>query len=321
MTAELGDWLTELGESNPATAAEVAAALVAVLRAAEPSGLTIVGTTSAPHSPDPREAADDAYQQLLEGLQQVRRSVADVASSRKRASLRLDAERAAGTDSARLAVLERDVIAVRESEAELTEQSLRLQWKVDAFRAAKESAKAMYTAAEAQLRIAEALEGLGAEPEASLVQLREDLQTAENNLRALQSGVLADEIRSWPTIDGTERREHAKSPPNPRRDAEPAPGVLELRADPLGSDIRILLAVEPADTVTLLAVLEGADAVSEYGAEAIRLAGDLLAEVREDGWPADIDEVAFEGASAFLARFFPDDGGTLRRRAGPVNEG
>ena len=39
MTAALGDWLTELSASEPATAAEVGARLVAVLSAAEPAGL------------------------------------------------------------------------------------------------------------------------------------------------------------------------------------------------------------------------------------------------------------------------------------------
>jgi nucleotide-binding universal stress UspA family protein len=100
----------------------------------------------------------------------------------------------------------------------------------------------------------------------------------------------------------------AKPPPRPQPAAEPAAGLLELRADPLGSDIRILFAVEPANTVTLLAVLEDPEAVSEHGDEAIRLASDLLAEIREAGWPADVEEVTLENSGAFLARFFPPDG-------------
>lgn len=291
MTAELGDWLTELGESEPATATEVGAALVAVLSAAEPSGLAIVGEpVTLLQAVDPRETADDAYQQLLEELQQVRRSVSDVASSRKRASLRLDAERAAGAGTARLAELESDLATVSQSEAELTEQSLRFQWKVDAFRAAKESAKAIFTAAEARLRISEVMEASGGEPDADLAQLRADHQSAEEQLRAL-------------------------APP------KSAPGLLELRADPPGSSIRILLAVEPADTVTLLAVLEGADAVSEHGADAVRLASELLTDIRQDSWPAaDVDEVALEDSGAFLARFFPADDGSIPRRAAVLAE-
>jgi phage shock protein A len=280
MTAELGDWFAEFGEADPATAAEVGAAVVAVLEAAEPSGLAIVGEPAMPRFPDPREAADYAYEQLLEELQRFRRHVADVATSRKRGDLRLGAERAAGADAARLAALERELAAVRQSEVQLTEQSQRLQWQVDAFRTAKESAKVTYTAAEAQLRIAEALEAAGDDRDAEFAELSEALRDSGERLRKL-----AD--RASP----------------PRTGAGPAPGLLELRADPLGSDIRLLLAVEPEDTVTLLAVLEGPDAVSEHGADAVRLASGLLTEIREDGWPADVDAVIVENSAAFLARF------------------
>jgi len=91
--------------------------------------------------------------------------------------------------------------------------------------------------------------------------------------------------------------------------------LLELRADPLGTDTRILLAVEPADTVMLLAVLEGPEAVSEHGAEAIRVTSDLLTEIREGGWPADMEVITLADAGALLARFFPADDGRVARRA------
>jgi spore germination cell wall hydrolase CwlJ-like protein len=245
MTAELGEWLAELGQSEPATAAEVGAAVVAVLDAAEPSGLAIVGSPSTPLSADPREAADYTNGLMLEELQHVRRRVSDVATSRKRGELRLGKERAAGTGRARLAELESDLVAARQREEHLTEQSQRLQWQVDAYRTAKESAKGMYTAA----------------------------------------------------------AERPTPPPQPPSAADPAPGLLELRAGAAGSDIRILFAVEPADTVTLLAVLEGPEAISEHGAEAVELASSLLTEIREDGWPADVDEVILEDSAAFQARF------------------
>jgi phage shock protein A len=274
MTAELGDWLTELGESEPATAAEVATALCAIMAAADPSKLPAVGPVPSPRPADPREAVDHAYEHMLEELQQVRRDVADVASSRQRTDLRLGAERAAGADAARVAELERDLATVRQIEAQLAEQSLRLQWQVDAFRAAKETAKAVYTAAVARLRIAEALDGADGEPDADLAQLRADCLAAEQRLQAMAA-------------------------------PERASGLLELRADASGSDIRILLAVEPADTVTLLAVLEGPEAVIEHSAEAASLASGLLTEIREDGWPADVGEVTFEDSGALLARFGP----------------
>ena len=45
------------------------------------------------------------------------------------------------------------------------------------------------------------------------------------------------------------------------------------------------MAVEPADTVTLLAVLDGEDAITEHRAQAIELAGDLLTDIRAGDWP------------------------------------
>ena len=76
---------------------------------------------------------------------------------------------------------------------------------------------------------------------------------------------------------------------NERGPAGPSPlrRLLELRADPLGRDVRLLLAVEPADTVTLLAVLDGEDAIAEHQAQAIELAGDLLTDIRAGDWPPD----------------------------------
>jgi hypothetical protein len=64
-----------------------------------------------------------------------------------------------------------------------------------------------------------------------------------------------------------------------------APGLLELRADPLGGDIRLLFAMEPPDTVTVLAVLEGEGAVHVHRDKALSLASDLLIEIRSGEWP------------------------------------
>jgi phage shock protein A len=340
MTAELGDWLAELGSSEPATAAEVAAALVVVLDSPDPSGLTIVGEPSTPYSADPRETADLAYQLMLQGLQQVRRRVSDVATSRRRGEIRLSAERAAGADAARLDELERDLAAARQSEHVLTEQSQRLQQQSDSYRAAKESAKAIYTAAEAHVRIAEAIQAIDgepdAEPDAELAQLTAALAAAQERLERViaQGPEILSLIREQAGQAGSEPGDAVagerpgtpqRHPPEPRAPRpptpegppapEPAPGLLELGVDPGGSEIRILFAVEPANTVTLLAVLEGPDAVTEHGPEAVRLAGDLLTEIGDEGWPADIEEVALAGADAFLARFFPADNGSIRRRA------
>jgi len=64
--------------------------------------------------------------------------------------------------------------------------------------------------------------------------------------------------------------------------------------------------------VTLLAVLDGEEAITEHRAQAIRLAGDLLTDVRAGDWPpahpdsAADTEVTFADSATFLARFFPE---------------
>jgi hypothetical protein len=318
MTAELRDWLAELGQSEPLTAAEVGAALVAVLESADPSSLAIVGEparTPEPVADDPRATADYAYQQRLEGLQQLRRQVADVATARKAAELALSTQQAEGAEAAIIAVLAERLAAAQLREARLAGVSQETQAEVDAFRIAKETAKARYTAAEATLRIAEAIEAAGGEPDPDLAQRREDLRAAAERLRKLRFPVETRAvIRHHSHRTGAGNRP-APPPPAPPPPPEPVPGLLQVRADPLGSDIRILFAAEPADTVTLLAVLEGPEAVIEHGAQAIRLGGDLLTEIRDDSWPADLDEVVLADLNEFVARFFPADDGSIARRA------
>jgi DNA-binding XRE family transcriptional regulator len=321
MTAELSDWLAQLGESEPAAATEVGAALIAVLASAEPSGLAIVsepGRTAEPVADDPRAVVDSAYQQRLEELHRLRRRVADVATARRQAELALSAQQAAGADARVIGALAEQLRAAQLREADLARVSQHVQADVDAFRTARETAKARYTAAEASLRVAEAVEALGGEPDPDLAQRREDVRAAEERLRALRyPATSAAVIRqdADPVEAVRPAAERAEPPPTPQDAPEAVPGLLELRADPLGSDIRILLAEEPSGTVTLLAVLEGLLAVSEHGARAINLAGDLLTEIRDQGWPSDIDEVLLAGSAEFLARFFPADDGSIARRA------
>lgn len=323
MTAELGDWLAGLSESEPLTAAEVGAALVAVLAATDPSDLGIVRSPGPAAEPvqDPREIVDHAYQQQLDQLQHIRRQLAAMTEARQAAALALSEQQAAGADAAVIAAL-----AERQAAAHLREDAFaqlreRTQLEVDAFRTAKETAKARYTAAEATLRIAEAIEAIGGEPDPDLDQRRADYRAARERLHALRYPA----TETIAVIHEPAERATAGHPPPagpaepPRLSAarvEPTPGLLELRADPVGSDVRILFAEEPAGTVTLLAVLEGAAALSEHGADAIRLAGDLLTEVRGDDWPADLTEVALADTAEFVARFFPADDGSIEQRAG-----
>jgi len=139
---------------------------------------------------DPREVLDYSYERQLELLQQVRRGVADVATSRKRVELQLaqlqqssdklegqarQALAAGGEDLAREALTRRAAVtsqigdlqgqqaSLQAEEEKLTAASQNLAAKVDAFRTRKETIKATYTAAEAETRIREAVTGISEE--------------------------------------------------------------------------------------------------------------------------------------------------------------
>ncbi|MFD5466767.1 PspA/IM30 family protein [Kitasatospora sp. NPDC127059] len=137
---------------------------------------------------DPREVLDFAHLQQLELLQQVRRGLADVATSHKRvelqeAALRTSERRLEEQAQQALAVgradLARDLLTSRERVrgqlADLAEREplleaeekrlagvLRgLEEEVEEFRLRKETLKAEYTRTEAETRVAEAVSGVG----------------------------------------------------------------------------------------------------------------------------------------------------------------
>ncbi len=178
------------------------------------------------HAEDPRETLDYSYQKQMEMLQQVRRALADVATSRKRVELQrrqlsgaadkmqqqaAAAMSAAREDLAREALVRRS--AAQQQLADLGEQEAalqaqqdklslalqRLQAKVEAFRTRKETIKATYTAAEAESRIGEAVSGISEEMgDVGLAMQRAEDKTAQLQARAgaldelLSSGALED---------------------------------------------------------------------------------------------------------------------------------
>ena len=170
---------------------------------------------------DPRETLDYSYQKQLELLQQVRRGVAEVATSRKRVEMQaaqlntqldkltVSAKRALEAnreDLARealtrksglqqqLAELQSQHAALQSEEERLIRASQQLQSQVDAFRTRKETIKATYTAAEAQTKINEAMTGIGDElgDVGAAIQRAED-KTAQMQARA---GAIDDLIAS-----------------------------------------------------------------------------------------------------------------------------
>lgn len=161
---------------------------------------------------NPAQTLDYSYEKQLEMLQKVRRGVADVATSRKRVELQIagldkqlskldDQARAAlaggREDLAREALIRKSGISqqmndlhaqltqLTDQEHKLTVASQQLQTKVDSFRTQKETIKATYSAAEAQVRINEAFTGISNElGDVGMAIQRAEDRTAQMQARA-----------------------------------------------------------------------------------------------------------------------------------------
>ena len=226
---------------------------------------------------DPREMLDYSYERQLELLQQVRRGLADVATSRRRVELQLvqlqqsgaklqgqaqQALAAGREDLAREALTRRAAVAsqmgdlqgqqvsLQAEQDKLTVASQRLQAQVEAFRTRKETIKAAYTAADAETRIREAVTGT---PRFPLRDLRCSLALEfftdlvvwslpaglgdAGQFAAVRHGAEADPAQAEPLVDG------------PRPPAAGAPRVaahLELRRPLLLDDQRLLCHCHPS---------------------------------------------------------------------------
>ena len=181
---------------------------------------------------DPRETLDYSYEKQLEMLQKVKRGIVEVTTAKKRLELQLarqnddiakmdsQARQALAQNREDLAriVLQRKAAAMEQlnslqtqiadldaQQTKLVDAESRLSAKVESFRTRKEVIKATYSAAEAQVRIGEAVSGISEE----LTDVGMSIDRAENKTAQLQAraaaideltttGVLAD-----PTIGGT----------------------------------------------------------------------------------------------------------------------
>lgn len=139
---------------------------------------------------DPREMLDYSYEKQLQMLQDVRRGIVDVTTSKRRLELQKaklqesstklgdqakQAMSAGREDLARTALERRAAIDDQASgldsqiqnldgeQAKLEQAESRLRTKIESFRTRKEVVKAQYSAAEAQVRIGEAVTGLSEE--------------------------------------------------------------------------------------------------------------------------------------------------------------
>ena len=184
---------------------------------------------------DPNETLDYSYEKQLELLQQVRRGVADVATSKKRVELqaqkleasvaKLDGQarqalQAGREDLARVALerkkgvqaqlqsLDTQRQQLEGEQAKLQTSEQRLTAKVESFRTQKETIKAQYTAAEAQVKISEAFSGISEEmADVGLALQRAEDKTEQMRARAgaldelLESGALEDMTQTGDAID------------------------------------------------------------------------------------------------------------------------
>lgn len=174
---------------------------------------------------DPRQMMDYSYEKQLEMLQQVKRGIVEVVTARRRLELQATRQRdsagkledqarralAAGReDLARLALERKQVAAAQLQELQtqiagleqehqrLTQADGRLAAKVEAFRTHKEVVKARYSAAEAQVRIGEAVTGLSEE----MADVGLAVQRAEEKTEQLQARATAiDELVAEGTLE------------------------------------------------------------------------------------------------------------------------
>ncbi len=175
---------------------------------------------------NPTETLDYSYEQQLQLLQNVKRGIADVVTSKKRLQMQTEqleqsvvkletqarqALAANREDLARQALerkaavqqqlqgLDQQIQGLEAQQQKLVSSEQQLQAKIEAFRTQKEVIKAQYSAAEAQVKIGEAATGIGEQmADTGLAIQRAQEKTQEMQARAaavdelIESGTLED---------------------------------------------------------------------------------------------------------------------------------
>ncbi|MEO8974075.1 MAG: PspA/IM30 family protein [Ktedonobacteraceae bacterium] len=159
---------------------------------------------------DPGQVMDYSYSKQLEQLQQIKRSVADVATNEKRLELlqtellgrvnKLDAQamqalQANREDLARMALqrketlvpqlngYEQQIAQLREQKEKLIAMDRTLTSRVEAFRTQKEMVKSQYSAAQAQVKITETVTGISKE----MGEMNMAMQRAQDKVLSMQA--------------------------------------------------------------------------------------------------------------------------------------
>ena len=174
---------------------------------------------------DPGETLDYGYQKQVELLQNVKKGIADVVTSKKRLQMqsqkleqsvvKLDTQArqamSQGREDLARAALERKTLAQTELQSldgqvaelekqqqQLIENEKKLRTKIETFRSKKEVIKAQYSAAEAQVRISEAANGVGEQ----MADLGMAIQRAEDKTETMRARASAvEELEAAGTFD------------------------------------------------------------------------------------------------------------------------
>jgi len=174
---------------------------------------------------DPSETLDYGYQKQVELLQNVKKGIADVVTSKKRLQMqsskleqqvvKLDTQArqavSQGREDLARAAIERKTVAQTELQSldvqiqelenqqeQLTLNEKKLRTKIETFRTKKEVIKAQYSAAEAQVKISEAANGVGEE----MADLGLAIQRAEDKTEQMRARAGAvEELEEAGTFD------------------------------------------------------------------------------------------------------------------------
>jgi phage shock protein A len=174
---------------------------------------------------DPSETLEYSYQKQMELLQNVKKGIADVVTSKKRLQLqqqkleqqvvKLDTQARQALsqgreDLARTALerkqfaqgelqsLDQQVAELESQQASLIEKEQKLRSKIEQFRTKKEVIKAQYSAAEASVKIGEAASGVGEEMADVGMAMQRALDKTEN-MRARANAM--DELEASGAFD------------------------------------------------------------------------------------------------------------------------
>jgi phage shock protein A len=194
---------------------------------------------------DPKEALDYSYQNQIETMNKLRRSIAEVVTAKTRLQMQktklvdnirtLDEQSRRAIeqdreDLAKLALerknanmlqlqdLDKQIIDMQTQQDKLEQTEKRLSAKVEEFRSKKEVIKAQYTAAEAQVRIKENLTGISEEmADVGMAMNRAEDKTEQMKAKAkaldemIDSGVLTDYTSNKDDIEGELEKMTVKS--------------------------------------------------------------------------------------------------------------